>query len=303
MTNGGGKNNNVTPTPGPTPAPGPNPTPGPAPTPGPTPAPGPTPPNGFRYGNNVNFLNFGRQKNTGDQGHGNFLNDIESHIPSQYGTQYRDRDPVTWSHETTHGINAHIRNQNYTSGSNRTGLYVGNDRGVVLDNPNMRKSDVRQEIPQALRGSRYDLYLNQQQAFEKEPHYILDEWVAYANGLQTGVDLAQQGRGRPDNIVGLGAMGALEFTTYAFAEAKAISQKDPAYWNSEQGKQFKEFIAWHGVRAMDLVRQGSAMEKSKEGGQDQYMQELCSGASGQGLRDFIAREFGQDYLRRLLNTN
>jgi hypothetical protein len=265
----------------------------------------PTPPNNNNnpYGQNVNFINFNAQKNPGNTGGGNFLNDIESHLPSRYGTQYRDRDYVTWSHETTHGINAHISNQNYDGGRRKTGLYVGDNKAVVLENPNMRKSDVRGEVPQSLRGSRYNLYLNGQQSFENEPHYLLDEWTAYTNGLQTGVDLGKSGQGRGGNIVGLGSMGSLEFTTYAFAEAKAVAQKDPGYWNSEKGKQFKEFLAWHGVRAMDLVREGSTMEHSKEQGQDQYLQELRSGAGGQSLRDFIAREFGQDYLRRLLNGN
>ncbi|MDQ7825698.1 MAG: hypothetical protein RDV48_23055 [Candidatus Eremiobacteraeota bacterium] len=292
------------PQPGPQPAPGPGPTPGPNPNPGPSPNPNPGPnpgPINSRYGNNVNFINFGRQKNSGETNGGNFLNDIESHLPSRYGSQYRDRDPVTWSHETTHGINAHISNQNYNSGGRRnTGLYVGGDKGVVLENPNMRKSDVKEHIPQALRGSRYNLYLNQQQAFENEPHYLLDEWASYTNGLQTGVDLGKMGKGRPDNIVGLGVMGALEFTAYSFAEAKAIAEKDPSYWNSEKGKQYKEFMAWHGLRAMDLVREGSPLEKNKEGGQDQYLNELRSGASSKALRDFIAKEFGEDYLRRLL---
>gem|GEM_PF-3553691 len=260
----------------------------------------PTPPGAFRYGNNVGFMNFGPQKNVGNTGGGNFLNDIESHLPSRYGGQYRDRDQVTWSHETTHGINAHISNMNYDGGKRKTGLYVGDNRAVALENPNMRKSDVKGYIPDSLRGSRYNLYLNGQQSFENEPHYLLDEWAAYTNGLQTGLDLAKNGQGRPDNIVGLGTMGALEFTAYSFAEAQAIAEKDPNYWNSDKGKQFKEFMAWHGLRSMDLVRQGSGLERSKEQGQDRYLEELRTGASSQQLRDFISREFGSDYLRRLL---
>lgn len=255
----------------------------------------------FRYGNNVNFQNFQPQKNNTPTGGGNFLNDIESHLPSRYGTQYRDRDKVTWAHETTHGINAHVSNQNYDGGRRKTGLYVGDNRAVVLENPNMRKSDVKNQIPDALRGSRYNLYLNGQSSFENEPHYLLDEWAAYTNGLQTGVEMGRNGQGRGGNIVGLGTMGALEFTAYAFAEAKAISEKDPTYWSSEKGKQFKEFMAWHGLRAMDLVREGNRLEQSKESGQDRYLENFRSGASAQQLRDFISREFGEDYLRRLLS--
>jgi hypothetical protein len=39
---------------------------------------------------------------------GEVLQDIELHMPAGHG--YRDSHKVTWAHETTHGINANIRN-------------------------------------------------------------------------------------------------------------------------------------------------------------------------------------------------
>ena len=42
-------------------------------------------------------------------GHGAVLDDLESRMPAQH--PYRDRDRITWAHETTHGLNSYIRNR------------------------------------------------------------------------------------------------------------------------------------------------------------------------------------------------
>ncbi len=145
-------------------------------------------------GSGVQFTSFPKQKNISDPGTwGSVLYDIESHIPSKYGTTYRDNDRITWGHETTHGINSHLRNYFNKSGKKANGFYVLNGQGVIVSEPKMSKARVAQHVPSVLRGSRYNLYVAGSSAWNDRPLYIFDEWVSYNNGAAVGVDMAQKG--------------------------------------------------------------------------------------------------------------
>ena len=89
-------------------------------------------------GSGVQFTSFPKQKNISDPGTwGSVLYDIESHLPTSYGSTYRDNDRVTWGHETTHGINSHLRNYFNKTGKKANGFYVLNGQGVIIPEPNM----------------------------------------------------------------------------------------------------------------------------------------------------------------------
>src|SRR3954462_1950956 len=51
-----------------------------------------------------------QQPTFGSTSYGTALIDIGRHLPASYGTQYWDSDAITAGHETTHGIQAHLRN-------------------------------------------------------------------------------------------------------------------------------------------------------------------------------------------------
>lgn len=105
------------------------------------------------------------------------LNDLETHIRPNH--PYRDNNLVTWAHETTHGINADLRN---TYGGSCYYLLDG-QFARIKNVSNKKISQVAAAVPDVLRDHLYNLYLVQQRAdWENEPYYILDEWVAYSNG-------------------------------------------------------------------------------------------------------------------------
>jgi len=242
----------------------------------------------------VNFTHFGQQRNPGSTP-GKVLSDIEGHLPRKYGGTYREPDKVTWAHETTHGINSHLRN-NYRDKPNQEGFYVGNNRAAMIDQPRINKSSVANYIPRSLQNDRSRLYINGQRAFEKQPLYIMDEWTSYTNGGKAGNDLAQQGKwneGSRDAVA-----GQLEFTAYSFALGMAVEKQDPEYFKNN--KQFKNFLGWHGLHSMDSFRTGAANPEFQNRRQDRFLENFRKSPDAAPLRDFIKRNYGEDYMRRLL---
>jgi len=120
---------------------------------------------------------------------GTVLGDIESRMPA--GHIYRDADRITWAHETTHGLNARIRNSNFQSGKVQNAFYILNGKALLMDEPKgFRLSDVAPTVPSQLRGDIYKLYMiDQQSGWNDRPLYMWDEWVSYSNGTATRTDL------------------------------------------------------------------------------------------------------------------
>ena len=121
------------------------------------------------------------------------MTDIVNHLPRSYGNTYYDSNRITHGHETTHGINSHLRNYKNDTGRRANGFYVLNNRGVIVPEPNMRKSAVGRYVPASLRGSRYGTYISGSRAWDDTPTYVLDEWVSYTNGGAVGIDLNRSG--------------------------------------------------------------------------------------------------------------
>jgi len=248
-------------------------------------------------GSGVKFTSFPKQKNISDPGTwGSVLYDIESHIPSSYGSTYRDSDRITWGHETTHGINSHLRNYFNKTGKKANGFYVLNGQGVIIEEPQMSKARVAQHVPSVLRGSRYNLYIAGSSAWNDRPLYIFDEWVAYDNGAAVGVDMVQKNlwkAGWRDGVA-----GAVEFSVYAIATALAVKKNVPGYWSGNT--QFKQFIAWELRRSMDLYRKGAKMSVFKWTKQDTYYESLKNHASAAPIRDFVKNTYGQDFYNQVI---
>ncbi|RCK78825.1 MAG: hypothetical protein OZSIB_0975 [Candidatus Ozemobacter sibiricus] len=246
---------------------------------------------GNTYGGKLEFINFPPSKNLSNSSWGPLLTDIENHLPPKYGTQYRDQSPSTHAHETTHGINSHIRNYMNKTGRKANGFYVGNNRAVVLVEPNVRKSAAVPYVPNSLRGSRFNLYLLGMSAWDDTPLYIFDEWVAYTNGALVAVDQVKRGlwrQGWTDAV-----HGALEFTAYSFALAMAVAQRDPQYF--AKYTPFKEFMAFQAKRAMDAFRAGRNLKEFKYDKQETFYRNLVSGSDSAPLRDFIKKNWGESF--------
>ena len=173
------------------------------------------------------------------------LSDIESHLPA--GHIYRDSDLVTWAHETTHGINSRIRNQ-YARG-HANGFYVLANRGITFTEPRCRKSAAARFIPAAWRDSTYGLYVAGQSAWDGEPLYVFDEWIAYTNGTEVGIELAEKGLWRGGQRSET-TENMLEFCVFAGAVIWAVREHDPSY--AELVK-LSQFAAWNIERCLWLT--------------------------------------------------
>ncbi|HEY5920750.1 MAG TPA: hypothetical protein VIV11_03725 [Kofleriaceae bacterium] len=203
--------------------------------------------------------------------------------------------PITAAHETTHGIQAHLRNYEAPQG-HVNAFYVLGGKVAFVTEPAMRKADIKPHIVAGLRGPRYNLYLEQQIAWDDTPLYVFDEWTAYVNGAEVGVGQVQAGlyTGQWTDAV----MGPLEFTAYAIATAKAIKQKDPTYYASNM--QFRCFTAWNIKRAMALYEAGRVMTEFEWTTQDQYATKLRTMPEAQPLRDVAKELWGADWTQTVL---
>jgi hypothetical protein len=237
-----------------------------------------------------------QQPNLGEAAWGDALIDVARHIPAEYGDTYWFDEPITAAHETTHGIQAHLRNYETPSGSRMNAFYVLDDRAALVDEPDIRKSDVNAHVPQALRGPRFDLYLEGQTEWDDTPLYLFDEWNAYCNGAAIGIDQVEHDlydEGWTDAV-----MGPLEFTVYAIATAKAVAAGDPDYF--ESNLQFRRFTAWEIRRAMQLFETGRAMTEFEWDDQDDYAAELRTGAAAEELRAFARATWGDAWTEDVL---
>ena len=109
-------------------------------------------------------------------------------MPAQH--QYRDANIITWAHETTHGLQSRIRNENFEIGFRKNAFYVLEGRAMLCIEPSFLMSDYVSSIPSSLRGNIYQIYMVQQQGdWNDTPMYPWDEWTAYANGTANRIEL------------------------------------------------------------------------------------------------------------------
>ena len=164
--------------------------------------------------------------------------DIERRLPAKH--DYYHEDPVTWVHEGTHYINSQV-----TREEGKQGLYLLDGRAVILRSPNLTLEQVAAAIPEKDRRTTYKTYLiEQRQWFNKEPLYLLNEWVAYGNGTACRKSLSKTGRDRIDTV-----RFALEMEVYVRHMAD-LARRDLSYKGMEQ---LDDFILWHSNRIRYLA--------------------------------------------------
>ncbi len=223
------------------------------------------------------------------------MTDVLRHLPLSYGNTYYDSDKVTYVHETTHGIQAHLRNYKNDSGKKANAFYVGANQWALVVEPAMLKTDANPYVPQSLRESRYSLYLQGSTDWNDTPLYLFDEWVAYTNGTEAGLSLVKEGKwggGWRDSF------GSLEFTVYALAVGMAVEAKDPAYFSGYA--QFREFLKWNTERAVSLYHQVKTLPEFKWDKMDQYYAKIQTGADAAQLRAFVKKTYGNAWAQSVL---
>ena len=198
------------------------------------------------------------------------------------GSTYEDYDSVTTVHETTHGINSAIRNK-YGGTGNVNAFYLLNGEYVVLKEPGIKLSDVRDYVPENMKGnSFYNLYLvSQAKDWNNEPLYVLDELTAYTNGGIASLEMnKRESMNIPEAMVSSMALG------------NAIKNRDRNYWNSVRGEEFKEFLAFSLERSMDVhIRQ-----TGNRGQALKTFESLTDSRTRQFARDTFGESWAQEYL-------
>lgn len=188
-------------------------------------------------------------------------------------------------HETVHGINSTIRNKYYKEKLN--GFYAGSGYGILVKNPKLKLRQVRDYVPQSLRGYRFKLYFEQQLGdWDDTPTYHLDEWSAYIAGAECAVDDAKrdiQLKERADSV-----SGALEFSIYCTALAMATKELDNDYWTKEE--QLKQTINYFLIKAEKVFAEGHPLFPSEK--QDLLLNNLRNDPSAKPVKDFLMLEFG-----------
>ncbi|MBI1861437.1 MAG: hypothetical protein HYR96_11020 [Deltaproteobacteria bacterium] len=219
----------------------------------------------------------------------NVTTDVMQHEAPGEHNNYDDL--ITLVHETTHGIHAYIRNHMNNTGKRANGFFVLDDRAVILVEPNIRKSAVARYVPQSLRGFRFGTYITGQTEWDDTPLYVFDEWNAYVNGGQAGVD--QVNHNLWNESWEDGVSGVLEFALYALATAQAVKAGDPNYFESYTP--FKEFVAWNVARSMEVFRAGAQMAAFKWDKQDQMLNSFLHSSDAAPLRTFTRDWLGADW--------
>ncbi len=247
-------------------------------------------------GDQLSWKVYKTQKKKTDADWGPVLTDIEQHLPASYGKKYYNDDWSTHGHETTHGINSELRNNHAKNKGKENGFYLLNDKAAFVVDPKVTMKQVAPLIPTSLQGTRYNLYMIQQanSAWNNVPTYIFDEWVAYTNGAEVGIDRHKNKlkapQWRSDTMI-----GQLEFTYYALAFCLAVEKHDPAYLKGKDGKQFKEFVAHEIRRAMKCYREGIKIDHYKW---DTNLQKnFKTKADAKDLRDLAERWYGKAFVK------
>jgi hypothetical protein len=243
-------------------------------------------------GQKVNWINFTTVNQRKDNSWGDFLLDIKNHLPESMIKQFEHHDRNTDAHESTHGIHAYLNNTFRSEGRNYH-LYVGYNKATRIKQPNVKIADVANLVPNSLKKSRFNLYLVQQRRdWNNDPIYLWDEWVAYCNGAECGIELINKkmySPGKNDS-----SWGVLEFNVYATYVAIAQKKHDPSYDN----KQLLEFLAWNLERGMKLYKEGQKLE-AYNWDNDEYLKHLQTHPDAAEFRNFIITNYGTDWAKEV----
>lgn len=216
---------------------------------------------------------------------GNVLADIESHIHTNHRYRYPN-NLLTWTHETTHGINANIRDT-HKDAYKVNGFYVLKDRALVIYEPRLTIRDVSREVPHSLRGPGYDLYLIQQQGgWNDRPLYLFDEWIAYTNGSECGKELNHTGWW-------FELLQSVNFSVYCTCVVKLEGGKDPL---------LKDFTKWNIERVISLCGKevnGEGSDKNPTGAAWEYIRKVRTSEDSEEFRKSSRSLFGEDWCKKV----
>lgn len=247
-------------------------------------------------GDNFPWIDYQPKQNETDKRWGAVLTEIQQHLDPSHGNTYYSKDNITHAHETTHGINADVRNNLGKNGQN--GFYCLNNQAALLTDPKCRLSQIGKNVPQSLRGTRFNLYLVQQTRYwDDVPTYVLDEWIAYINGISAGVDQINRGlyEERPGETSDV-AIGPMEFTYYALALCCTIKEHDPDYFKNHP--EFAEFVAFNIRRSVKVYKEGICLRPFRWS--TEIVDSFITNDEAQPLRVIASELWGDEFVKKYL---
>lgn len=221
----------------------------------------------------------------------------------------------TNAHETSHDIHAYLRNQNKSRFDRPiNAVYCLDSRGVIIEEPRILKSQVCAFVPARLQNFRYQTYVSGAKVWDRQPLYIVDEWVAYTLGAMVNVEDVQEGRYREVRRGGVadmswscrlagqagygdgtdGVSGCLHLAIFSTALCMAIKEHDPEYWKTN--RQFRRFVGWWMKEAHRTYMAGNAMPQFNYEMFDNLRKDLRTHADAEPMRAFLRENFGGIWL-------
>lgn len=190
-------------------------------------------------------------------------------------------------HETVHGINNALSN----SRKGYRGFYCGCGKALWLPDVSISMIDIIPFIPNVLKEYRYTLYfVSQREYWNDVGLYPLDEWSAYICGAECAVDDYNQGKDKENSD---SVSGALEFSIYCTALARAVKEKDNQYWINHP--EFKNSIQLFLIKSEKVFFEGRNIFPSER--QETLLQNLQQHQDAKPIRDFLKKEFNGVFIQ------
>lgn len=197
---------------------------------------------------------------------------------------------ITDAHETTHMIHAEVRNRRVIKGLSGlpASFYIFPDRVYNSLQPRFKKSEIARYVPNSLRATRFNLYIQNQKAWDDYPLYILDEHIAYINGAIVAIEDKTKGV-KTDNINPI--EGPLEFSIYTIATCMAIKDLHPEFWKNED---FKNFIYAVIKKSEEVFKAGRILYPYER--QESILRALQTSPDAEPIRAFLKEHFDSFFL-------
>lgn len=172
------------------------------------------------------------------------LRDVTSRCDARTRQEMYSSDSETFAHECTHGLNSIIRNSFWGPGGSSkdkdgnyvNAFYVGDGKCVVLREPRLRISQVRQYVRTSHPTPSLTL-----SSWETRPLYLCDELSAYINGFQHTKETGRQSHGSGDR--------AEAMCDWCDGLIVAIERHDPKYAHLAE---LREYVAFQRKRLAEL---------------------------------------------------
>jgi hypothetical protein len=220
-----------------------------------------------------------------EQADGSIYSDVISHYKEN---PFSGESRSTNAHETTHMINNVLRNAHTELFKKPfNGFYVLNGRGVVIEEPKIKKSFVNHFVPKNLRSYRWQGYFEEEKDWDDRPLYILDEWSCYIVGGKVCIDDVKNNRHVEKWHDGVS--GCLDFSIYSLGLCMAIKRGDPEYW--EKNVQFRSLVCLQLHESNATFLEGCKMEQFKSEKQDKLLKELLTSEEAEPYREMLRKYF------------